>query len=111
MNKLQKIPIEALSQNLVAITAELKMILADPAIKQTIAATKTTVERFADIAGDFDQRFMPELQQAIGGYDSSSAVYIQMLSTLEEMQSASAALRALAEELERSPESILRGKP
>lgn len=111
LNKLQKIPIEALSQNLVAITAELKTILADPAIKQTIAATKTTVERFADIAGDFDQRFIPELQQAIGGYDSSSAVYIQMLSTLEEMQSASAALRALAEELERSPESILRGKP
>lgn len=111
LNKLQKIPIDELSKNLVAVTVELKSILQDPAIKQTLTATKTTVERFNGIATDFDERLIPKLENTLGGYDSSSLLYTQMVNTLEEMQSASAALRALAEELEQSPEAILRGKP
>lgn len=110
LNKLQKLPVEELSKNLIAISADLKTILSDPAIKQTLNSSAASIERLNLTIDKFDQRVIPKLERVLQDYDSSSAMHNQIMLTLEEMQSATAAIRALADELERAPESLLRGK-
>ena len=110
LNKLQKVPLEDLSNNLVAVTAELKTILRNPAINETLIASKTAMENLGTVATRLNDQLLPKMRDSLAGFDQSSEAYRQLVLTLEELQAAAKSLRELADELERSPESLLRGK-
>ena len=111
LNKLQKVPLEELSNNLVAVTKELKMLLRNPAISETLVASKNTMQNLGAAATRLNEQLLPRVENTLADFDQSSEAYRQMVITLEELQSAAKSLRELADELERAPESILRGKP
>ena len=110
LNKLEKIPLDQLSENLVDVTAALKNVLQDPAIHDTLVASKKTMENLGHAVEKLDQQIMPKMADSLASYDSSSEAYRQLVRTLEELQSAADALRELANELERAPEALIRGK-
>ena len=110
LNKLQKIPLEELSANLVAITAQLKAILGNPAINDTLLASKSSMQSLGAATARLNEQLLPKMQESLEGFDQTSEAYRQLVMTLEELQSAARSLRDLADELERSPESLLRGK-
>ena len=110
LNKLEKVPLDQLSRNLVDVTAALKTVLEDPAIHETLIASKNTMEDLGNVVAKLDQQVMPKMADTLASYDNSSEAYRQLVRTLEELQAAADALRDLADELERAPEALIRGK-
>ena len=68
------------------------------------------MENLGKVVAKLDRQLVPKMEDTLASYDSSSEAYRQLVRTLEQLQSAANALRDLADELERAPEALIRGK-
>ena len=110
LTKLEAVPLDELSNNLTALTQQLRILLAEPALKETIVGTRDAVASIDRLVGDINAELIPKFQDTLRSYDQHSAVYQQLAKAVAEVEAAAVAVRALAEELERAPESLIRGK-
>jgi paraquat-inducible protein B len=103
--KLDKVPFDQIGNNLNATLKSANAVLDEleretvPELKGTLEEARRTLDQVGKAAGSVQQMAAPDapLQQNLGG-------------TLDEVSRAAASFRALADYLERHPESLLRGK-
>ena len=103
--KLDKVPFDQIGNNLNATLKSANAVLDEleretvPELKGTLQDARKALNEVSKAAGSVQQITAPDapLQQNIGG-------------TLDEVSRAAASFRALADYLERHPESLLRGK-
>ena len=110
MHKLEAMPLDELSRNLVGITDKLNTLLASKEIDKTLRESRRTAEKLADSVQKFEAEIIPRVDTVIKSYDEDSPMYLELIDTLAELRAASAALGRLAEDIEREPEILLRGR-
>jgi paraquat-inducible protein B len=119
--KIDKIPIEQIGSDLRDTMRGAKRLATSPEIAETVKSLNAAVKELHLLTADLRTRTAPEfnatLQQAQASLAATSAalqsdspVQIRLKVALEELAAAARSLRALADYLERQPESILTGK-
>lgn len=121
INKLDKLPVEQIGNDLKDTLQGARQITNSPEIKETLHSLNTAVKEIQMLTADLRLRTTPEInavlkqaQQSLSAantvLDADSPLQYRMQETLEEISKASRALRILMEYLENHPESIITGK-
>jgi paraquat-inducible protein B len=119
--KIDKIPIEQIGTDLRDTLHGVKSIATSPELLEAVKSLNAAVKEIQALSADLRTRTAPEfnatLQQAqvslaasASALQSDSPLQIRLKVALEEFAAAARSLRALADYLERQPESLLTGK-
>lgn len=119
--KLDKVPIDQIGQDLGATIQGARRIANSPEIADTLKSLNAAVKELQQLVAELRTRTAPELSATLRQAQASlsaagdmleagSPVQARLRETLEELASAARALRALADALERQPQSLLTGK-
>ena len=128
MGKLSKLPIEDIGRGLADTLRQADTTLKDltPEARQALAEAKRMLLSTQTLLGQIGpeaQASLAELRQAMAAartaierldrnlLDESAPMQLKLGLTLEELQRAAQSLRLLGDQLQRHPESLLRGKP
>jgi paraquat-inducible protein B len=121
INKLDKLPVEQIGNDLKDTLQGARRITNSPEIKETLHSLNTAVKEIQMLTADLRLRTTPEIhavlkqaQQSLSTVntvlESDSPLQYRMKETLEEIAKAARSLRVLMEYLENHPESIITGK-
>lgn len=125
LDNLNSVPLGAIGENVKQLTGRLSQILKNPKIDDSIAHLDDTLDQTSKMMHEVRPQVGPlvtKLRDAAGQLDQTAASANQLISgegaaqdrslpdALHELTNAARSLRALADQLERHPESLIRGK-
>ena len=121
INKLDKLPMEQIGNDLKGTLQGTRKIANSPEIKETLRSLNSVVKEIQMLTADLRNRTTPEInavlkqtQQSLSTanavLEADSPLQYRMKETLEEISKAARSLRVLMEYLENHPESIITGK-
>ncbi len=127
LHKLETLPIEEIGRNLEQTTIGINELVNSQEVKQTLDGLRDAAQRLAPlleradrISGELEalgrtsNQVMQKADATLGALDAAASgdgpVGGQLVRTLEELRSATRAIRVMAEYLERHPEALLKGK-
>ena len=125
LGKVDRIPIERIGQDVAAITTRLRAITASPKIDDSLTHLRNTLAQADRITTEVQPQVGPlvaKLRQAADEAAGASAAARGVLSgeganpdaslphAVQELSDAAASIRALADQLSRHPESLIRGR-
>ena len=119
------VPLAEIGQNLRQLTGRLNTLAGSPQLADSLAHLQTTLANLAQITADVRPQAGPlaaKLAQAAGDLDQAATAAKRALGgggapadaslpdTLQQISAAARALRVLADDLDRHPEAVLKGK-
>ncbi len=123
VTRINKVPIERISRNLLSITAHVSALTSSPKLKDAVVqldAALRQIHRMTAKAGPQVPAVVASLRRAAGDLDATTKSANRMLSgtatqnglaaTVQEITEAARAVRSLADYLDRHPEALLRGR-
>lgn len=122
LNKLEKVPIEQIGNELRDTIAGAKRLMNSPDLQQSATILNETLNEAQRFVAALNKNVAPELDEAVSNLNAAliqaqklarslnSNVAPQADRTLRELQSAARSIKVWAEYLERHPEALIRGK-
>ncbi len=113
LDKLHKLPFQEIGRSTAAATASLERLLTGPEIRETLAAAHSSFDSLKDFSDRLEADLVPltkQLRTTLADLDRKSPIYLQVTTTLEQMESAARALRNLTEAIERRPDVLIWGR-
>jgi paraquat-inducible protein B len=123
VNRINKVPIEKISQNLLSITAHVSALTSSPKLKDAVVqldAALRQIHTMTSKAGPQVPVVIARLRRAAGDLDATTKSANRLMSgtatqngladTVQEITETARAVRALADYLERHPEALIRGR-
>ncbi len=119
--KIDKIPIEQIGNDLRDTIQGAKRFTNSPQLTETLKSLNATIKELQLLTADLRTRLGPEISAALeqarksleaaeSSLSAESPLQHRLMSTLDELARAAAALRTLVDYMERNPQSILTGK-
>lgn len=124
VTRINQVPIERISQNLLHITARVSALTSSPKLKDAVVqldAALRQIHSMTSKAGPQVPLVIARLRQAAGDLEAATDSANRLLSgtatqngladTVQEISETARAVRSLADYLERHPEALIRGRP
>ena len=123
VNRINTVPIERISQNLLDITAHVSALTSSPQLKDAVTqldAALRQIHRMTSKAGPQIPVLIARLRRAAADLDSTAKSANRLMSgtatqnglanTIQEIKETARAVRSLADYLDRHPEALIRGR-
>ncbi|MEA3275588.1 MAG: MlaD family protein [Pseudomonadota bacterium] len=121
LDRLQKLPLEEIGNDLRDTMKGAKAIANSEALKRSITELDLALKQVRETARAFDKDVTPELNAALGQARQTlkaaegvvapnSVLYTELRGLLRELSAAARSIRVMADYLERHPEALIKGK-
>ena len=110
---IERLSLEQLVTNVQVAVEAFTALITSGEVEETIAEANATMKQTRLLASNLNQRVDPiadSLEEALALASESSPLRFELLQALREMTAAARSVRVLAEQLERQPDALLRGK-
>ncbi len=111
--ELRRFPLDQIGIHAVNALAALERTVNDPGIGAAVRKAGDSFTAIEHLATGFEQALVPlrdDLHQALGGLRADSPLLLRMNETLHQVDAAARALRELADQIGRQPDSVIWGK-
>ncbi len=110
LGKLEDLPINQLVTDLSQAAEQLREVLGNPAIQRSLALTEESLRKLTELSNRLETITIPQIEASAASYDTSSVFYREAREAVEEVTNAAESVSRLAEQIETTPEILIRGK-